>query len=184
MEAWNRLRDLFQDNKHSRVVTLEYDFSHVKMENFPNASAYCQQLKILADQLKNVGSPVSDSRLVLQLVSGLTQAYRGVGTLIRQSNPLPSFYQARSILTLEEAGMAKEAAMGSESAMIATGDSDMDYYSTSGHSGQPKGKNSNDRKNSGGRKNIGKGNRNHTGGGYSGRGGCKNPIFLELNFII
>ncbi|XP_060201930.1 uncharacterized protein LOC132630364 [Lycium barbarum] len=28
MEAWNRLRDIFQDNKHSRAVTLEYDFTH------------------------------------------------------------------------------------------------------------------------------------------------------------
>ncbi|WOG94987.1 hypothetical protein DCAR_0314288 [Daucus carota subsp. sativus] len=36
MEAWNRLRDIFQDNKNSRVVTLEAEFSSTKMENFPN----------------------------------------------------------------------------------------------------------------------------------------------------
>lgn len=82
MEAWERLRDIFQDNKHSRAVTLEHDFSTTRMENFSNASVYCQRLKSLADQLKNVGAPVSDSRLVLQLVSGLTAPYRGVGTLI------------------------------------------------------------------------------------------------------
>ncbi|XP_019238366.1 PREDICTED: keratin, type I cytoskeletal 9-like [Nicotiana attenuata] len=118
MEAWNRLRDIFQDNKNSRVVTLEAEFSTTKMENFPNASAYCQRLKSLADQLKNVGAPVSDSRLVTQLVSGLTRAYRGVGTVIRQSDPLPPFYQARSMVILEEAGLAKEVATGSESAMV------------------------------------------------------------------
>lgn len=61
--AWSRLRDIFQDNKHSRVVTLEAEFSNTKMENFPNVSAYCQRLKSLADQLKNVGAPVSESRL-------------------------------------------------------------------------------------------------------------------------
>ena len=49
MEAWNRLRDLFQDNKHSRAVTLEYDFTHAATENFPNISAYCQHLKSLSD---------------------------------------------------------------------------------------------------------------------------------------
>lgn len=103
MEAWNRLRDIFQDNKNSCIVTLEAEFSNTKMENFPNVSAYCQRLKSLADQLKNVGAPVSESRLVIQLVSGLTHAYRGGGTLIRQSDPLPPFYQARSMLTLEEA---------------------------------------------------------------------------------
>ncbi|XP_074313653.1 uncharacterized protein LOC141648841 [Silene latifolia] len=78
------------------------------MEDFPNASAYCQRLKNLADQLKNVGSPVTDTRLVLQMVSGLSSAYKAVGTIIRQANPLPSFSHARSMITLEEAGIAKE----------------------------------------------------------------------------
>ena len=64
-EAWDRLRDIFQDNKMSRAVTLEQDFSNLTMEDFPNASSYCQRLKMLADQLKNVGAPVSNNRLVL-----------------------------------------------------------------------------------------------------------------------
>ena len=65
---------IFQDNKHSSVVTLEDEFSNTKMENFPTALAYRQRLKSLADQLKNVGTPVPESRLVIQLVSGLTSA--------------------------------------------------------------------------------------------------------------
>ncbi|XP_060217250.1 uncharacterized protein LOC132644667 [Lycium barbarum] len=32
MEAWDRLRDIFQDNQHSRVVALEQDFTTVSME--------------------------------------------------------------------------------------------------------------------------------------------------------
>ena len=134
MDAWNRLRDIFQDNKHSRVVTLEDELSNTKMENFPNASAHHQCLKSLVDQLKNVGAPMSKSHLVIQLVLGLTSAYRGVGTLIRQSDPLPSFYQARSMLTLEEAELAKEAAMGLELAMVAASQSV--YDSNSSHSDQ------------------------------------------------
>lgn len=94
------------------------------MEKFPNASAYCQRLKSLVDQLKNVGALVSGSRLVLQLVFGLTTPYRGVGTIIRQSNPLPLFYQARSTLTLEESDMAKKATMASESAMVTASNED------------------------------------------------------------
>ncbi|XP_021743852.1 uncharacterized protein LOC110709900 [Chenopodium quinoa] len=47
MEAWDRLRDIFQDNQHSRVVALEQEFSSTAMEDFPNASAYCQRLKTL-----------------------------------------------------------------------------------------------------------------------------------------
>ncbi|XP_028190655.1 uncharacterized protein LOC114376646 [Glycine soja] len=130
MDAWNRLRDIFQDNKHSRMVTLEDEFSNTKMENFPNASAYRHRLKSLADQLKNVGALVLESRLVIQLVLGLTSAYRGVGTLIRQSDPLPPFYQARLMLTLEEVGLAREVATGSELAMVAASQSVYDSNSS------------------------------------------------------
>ncbi|KZV27350.1 hypothetical protein F511_02459 [Dorcoceras hygrometricum] len=100
MDVWNRLRDIFQDNKHSRAVTLEQHFSTTKMKNYPNVSAYCQRLKSLADQLKTVGDPVSESRLVLQLVSGLTTPYRGVGTMIRQSDPLLLFIKLGPCLLL------------------------------------------------------------------------------------
>jgi len=105
--AWKRLADLFEDNQNSHAVALEQDFSSTRMEDFPNISAYCQRLKQLSDQLKNARTPVSSHRLVLQLVSRLSEPYRGVATLIRQSNPLPSFFQARSMLTLEESGLAK-----------------------------------------------------------------------------
>ncbi|XP_021717926.1 uncharacterized protein LOC110685710 [Chenopodium quinoa] len=96
---------------------------------------------------------MSDSRMVLKLVRGLTKLYRGVGTLICQSNPFPSFYQAWSMLILVEAGMAKEATTGSESAMVAA--SYDDSLVNSGSQGNSKGKNqkkgkSGNRKNSGG----------------------------------
>ncbi|XP_060186346.1 uncharacterized protein LOC132615768 [Lycium barbarum] len=167
MEAWDRLRDIFQDNQHSRAVALEQDFTTVSMEHFPNASAYCQRLKSLADQLKNVGASVSDSRMVLQLVGGLTKPYRGVGTVIRQSNPLPPFYKARSMLVLEKVGMSKEAA--TESAMVVISNDDGPI--TSEKSGRSKGKqgvqHSGGRRNNGGRKN------NNFGGGRRDSGSDK-----------
>ncbi|XP_059316062.1 uncharacterized protein LOC132066884 [Lycium ferocissimum] len=102
MKAWDRLRDIFQDHQNSRSVMLKQEFSTTRMEDFPNASAYCQRLKSISDQLKNVGAPGSNSRLVLQLISGLTDAFKGVGTQIRHSTPLPPFTEARSSLVLEE----------------------------------------------------------------------------------
>ncbi|XP_056690379.1 uncharacterized protein [Spinacia oleracea] len=58
MEAWDCLREIFQDHQNSRAVILEQEFTTTRMEDFPNASTYCQHLKNLADQLKNVGAPV------------------------------------------------------------------------------------------------------------------------------
>ncbi|XP_045824307.1 uncharacterized protein LOC123916808 [Trifolium pratense] len=107
MATWNRLANIFKDNQNSRAVALEQYFSSTRMEDFPNVSAYCQRLKQLSDQLKNVGAPVSEHRLVLQIVSGLSEPYRGVATVIRQQKTLPSFLEARSMLTLEESGLAK-----------------------------------------------------------------------------
>jgi hypothetical protein len=114
------LSDIFQDNQNAHAVTIEQEFSNTRMEDFPNVSIYCEHLKMLFDQLMNVGSPVNNHRLVLQLIYGLPEAYCSVAILICQSNPLPAFYQARSMLTLEEADMAKMANTGSHAAMHTT----------------------------------------------------------------
>jgi len=77
------------------------------MDQFPDASSYCQQIKSLSDQLSNVGAPVSNERMVLQLVSGLSDAYVVVGSQICHSETLPPFYKARSMVVLEETTLAK-----------------------------------------------------------------------------
>nr|GMD22937.1 retrovirus-related Pol polyprotein from transposon TNT 1-94 [Ipomoea batatas] len=120
--AWNRLEDIFSDNKNSRALYLEQEFSAVRMEQFTDASSYCQHLETLADQLSNVGAPVSNNRLVLQLVSGLTDAYATVGSQIRHEDPLPLFYKARSMIILEETAMAKKIASPYDTALHATAD--------------------------------------------------------------
>ncbi|XP_056697367.1 uncharacterized protein [Spinacia oleracea] len=53
MAAWDRLRDIFQDNQNSCVVFLEHDFAHVKIRDYPNATSYCQRLKSLSGKLKS-----------------------------------------------------------------------------------------------------------------------------------
>ncbi|MCH85502.1 hypothetical protein A2U01_0006348 [Trifolium medium] len=117
------------------------------------------------------------------MVSGLTDAYRGVGTLIRQSSPLPTFYKARSMLTLEEAGLIKMTTTRSNSAMIAAPSKGVDENSSysnnfSQNRGEKKGgnrSNNNNNKNrnssSGGRRCGGSGGGRGCGGrGNGGRG--------------
>lgn len=41
LQAWERLRLIFQDNMNGRVVHLEHEFSTISMANYPNATAYC-----------------------------------------------------------------------------------------------------------------------------------------------
>lgn len=112
--AWDHLKEIFQDNKHSRVVHVEHQFSRTQQSDFASVSAYCQHLKMLSDQLANVGAPVTNQHLVLQLVAGLSDAYDGVATIIQQSDPSPHFYRARNMLTLEESRKAKQASLASD----------------------------------------------------------------------
>lgn len=70
--AWTRLKNIFQDNKASRVVYLQNEFARCRLESFSSIFAYCQHLKDLADQLANVDSKISDRQLVIQLIVSLT----------------------------------------------------------------------------------------------------------------
>ncbi|XP_057456533.1 uncharacterized protein LOC130747578 [Lotus japonicus] len=165
--AWTHLADLFQDNQNARAVTLEQEFSTVRMEAFPTVAAYCQRLKTLSDQLRDVGAPVNNHRLVLQLISGLTGAYRGIATLIRQSNPLPSFHQARSMLTLEEASMAKMKPPESHAAYVATQPRSSDASSQSSDRRTSNRSRSHNSKGRGGNRGNGGGSRSGTSQGSS-----------------
>ncbi|KAJ0623706.1 hypothetical protein HanIR_Chr01g0035171 [Helianthus annuus] len=94
-------------------------FSNTRLDNFSSMSTYCQELKVLADQLANVDAPVNNDRLVLQLISGLNEQYEGIGTILTQTDPLPSFYKARSKLIEVESRKAEQAVHASKSAATA-----------------------------------------------------------------
>jgi predicted choloylglycine hydrolase len=118
-EKWsNRIVAMFNDNKHSRAVQLENQFSNTHLEDFTSTKAYCNRLKLLSDQLANVDSPVSNTRLVLKMISGLTDVYSGFVTYIQQHDPLPMFATARSRLELEESTMMQRAARESGSSSL------------------------------------------------------------------
>ncbi|KAF5774184.1 hypothetical protein HanRHA438_Chr13g0608001 [Helianthus annuus] len=80
---------------------------------------YCQELKVLADQLSNVDAPVDEQDLVLQTIAGLTEQYETVGTIIQNTKPLPSFIQVRSQLCMNETTKANQAIHSSQQAATA-----------------------------------------------------------------
>ncbi|KAI3782522.1 hypothetical protein L2E82_12572 [Cichorium intybus] len=103
LDLWKRLQEIFLDNRTTRAVYLEEKFNSTRLSAFSNVTDYCARLKNLADQLENVGNPVSETKMVLQLVSGLTKGeYDTIATIVQQTDPLPSFNKAKSSLLLEE----------------------------------------------------------------------------------
>ncbi|CAH9131000.1 unnamed protein product [Cuscuta epithymum] len=121
-DAWDSLTDLFQDNKHSRAVYLENEFSNTKLDQFPDVAAYCRSLKGLSTKLKNVGAKVDNDRLVLRMVNGLSSVpgFDTVASLIQQKEPLPPFSKARSMVILEES--RRNQSNSPATALVHTGD--------------------------------------------------------------
>ncbi|XP_076894594.1 uncharacterized protein LOC143546934 [Bidens hawaiensis] len=101
-DAWIALENLFQDNKSSRALYLQAKLTNTRLENFKDMAAYCQKIKILADQLHNVDVPMSQTQLVLKLLGGLTEQYATISIVICNKESLPDFNNCHSQLCQEE----------------------------------------------------------------------------------
>ncbi|XP_035844542.1 uncharacterized protein LOC118491152 [Helianthus annuus] len=84
-QAWDRLHRVFLNNKNARAATLEHAFTTTTMASCSSFNDYFQRMKDLADQLNDVDHPVNESRLVLQMVTGLPQEYDTVASFITQA---------------------------------------------------------------------------------------------------
>ncbi|XP_076949335.1 uncharacterized protein LOC143621952 [Bidens hawaiensis] len=82
-EAWDDITHLFQDNQASRAIALKTRLNNTKLDSFSSISAYCQELKVLADQLANGKAPIFYADLLLQMVTGLANTeYDVIGMFI------------------------------------------------------------------------------------------------------
>uniref|UniRef100_A0A251TEV6 Gag-polypeptide of LTR copia-type n=1 Tax=Helianthus annuus TaxID=4232 RepID=A0A251TEV6_HELAN len=99
-QAWDRLHTVFLNNKNARAATLEHAFTTTTMASCSSLNDYFQRMKDLADQLNDVDHPVSESRLVLQMVTGLPQEYDTVASFITQAEK--SWDDARDMIEREQ----------------------------------------------------------------------------------
>jgi hypothetical protein len=70
---------------------------------------YYRQMKGLVDSLYDLGEPIADRTLVLNLLRGLSPCYVHLKALIKRTMPFPTFHAMRNELLLEELTMAIEA---------------------------------------------------------------------------
>jgi hypothetical protein len=70
---------------------------------------YCRQMKGLADSLRDLGEPVVERTLVLNLLRGLSPRYGHLKALIKRTVSFPTFHAVRNELLLEELTMTTEA---------------------------------------------------------------------------
>ncbi|XP_022024817.1 uncharacterized protein LOC110925156 [Helianthus annuus] len=118
--AWVKLEKIYLSNKKARAAALVTKFVNLTLTACSSLDAYCQKLKELANQLEDVDQPISESRLVLQLVRGLPQEFDTTASLINSTND--DWDQARSMLT-DELIRIEARISNSSSVMVATGPS-------------------------------------------------------------
>jgi hypothetical protein len=107
-QAWLALEDQFLGNRDARALHLDAQF-HLFSQGDLSVGEYCRQMKGLADSLRDLGEPVADRTLVMNLLRGLSPRYDHLKALIKRSVPFPTFHDVRNELLLEELTMANEA---------------------------------------------------------------------------
>lgn len=115
---WRSIQSLFRDNKETRSVYIGAEFWSLYQGDM-TVMAYCTKLKTLADNLRDLGSPVTDKDLVLNLLRGLTPRLHNAVPVLTMQSPFPSFLKARSCLLLEEHRVAQTARMAQAAALMA-----------------------------------------------------------------
>ena len=119
-DAWNRLENNFQNNKTSWILHLESHFNDISLSPFSNVKFYCNELETIATSLNNLGTSITDNRLALQVLHGLTSEYKTFRSLVQHMNPIPSFDTLRSMLELEERSNHKHTSPAQDSALLAS----------------------------------------------------------------
>jgi hypothetical protein len=67
---WSALRQLFQDNVNTHVTSLNNKLRNTAQGD-ASINTYCQRLKAITDELRELGDPVIDRQLIYILVTSL-----------------------------------------------------------------------------------------------------------------
>ena len=106
-------------NRETRTILLDVEF-HGFSQGDLSIADYCRRFKKMADQLDDLGSPVSDRTLVLNVLRGLNERFTSIGVHLRRARPFPTFKEVQAELLLEEMNMAHQSSSASPAAFVAS----------------------------------------------------------------
>ena len=115
--AWLGLEQQFLNNRESRAMLLDAEFRTL-CQGALSVDDYCRKMKTMADALADLGEPIPDRTLVLNVLRGLNERFQFMSQLITRQRPFPSFADVRADLRLAELNMAPPS--GPPSALVAS----------------------------------------------------------------
>ncbi|XP_020187987.1 uncharacterized protein [Aegilops tauschii subsp. strangulata] len=95
-DLWAALRQLFQDNVDARANNLHTELQNMVQGDSP-VGVYCQRLKAIADELRELGDPIDDRQLINVLLVGLSERLEKQASFIPMMRPRPSFVEATAV---------------------------------------------------------------------------------------
>jgi hypothetical protein len=98
------IENQFLDNREQRTLHIDAAF-RTFVQGDLSVNEYCRKFKAMADGLADLGAPVEDRILVLNILWGLNQCFEHVGSIIRLYSPFLNFLKVRDDLLLEEIHM-------------------------------------------------------------------------------
>jgi hypothetical protein len=98
---WLTIENQFLGNREQRTLHLDAAFCNFVPCDL-SVLEYCRKFKTMADGLADLGSPVKDWILILNILWGLNQCFEHVGSIIRRYSPFLNFLKVWDDLLLEE----------------------------------------------------------------------------------
>jgi hypothetical protein len=98
---WLTLENQFLSNRETRTLHLDAAFRNFVQSDL-SVTEYCRKFKGMADTLADLGSPVDDRILVLNILRYLIQRFEHLGTIIQHSSPFPNILKVHDDLLLKE----------------------------------------------------------------------------------
>ena len=108
--AWLGIEQQFLNNRESRAMLLDAEFRTL-CQGALSIDNYCRKMKTMADALADLGEPVLDRTLVLNVLRGLNDRFQFMSQLVTRQKPFPSFADVRADLRLAELNMAPPSAL-------------------------------------------------------------------------
>ncbi|XP_021316873.1 uncharacterized protein LOC110435556 [Sorghum bicolor] len=103
--AWLRIEQQFLNNSESRAMLLDDEFRTLS-QGALSIDDYCRKMKGMTNALADLGEPVHDCTLVLNILQGLNERFQFMAQFITRQKSFPSFMDVCVDLRLAELNMA------------------------------------------------------------------------------
>jgi len=117
-QAWLAIQGQFLGNDEARALCLDVEFHSFHQEDL-SVVEYCRRMKAMADSLGELGWPVEDQILVLNVLQGLNDSYAHLRLWIMRQDPFPSFLRVWGYLELEKITRGLATASFSSTTLVA-----------------------------------------------------------------